>query len=51
MGNENSIYNRGSVSGSREVTTKTSIPHTPTMPVICWDPSISDIMANGGKIQ
>lgn len=51
MGNENSIFNRGSVSGSREVTTKTNIPHTPTMPVICWDPSISDIMANGGKIQ
>ena len=51
MGNENSIFNRGSVSGSREVTTKTNIPHTPTMPVICWDPSISDIRENGGKIQ
>ena len=49
MGNENSIFNNGYISRSGSETTKKSGPDLPTMPTISWDPSVSEVMLNGGR--
>lgn len=48
----NPINNYGNnLSGSTSETRKDPTDILPTMPVICWDPSISDIRENGGRIK